>query len=763
MKKTFFSICLLILAVMCVNAQPVSMEAAKQKAVLFMQQNKMPFSQTMQRVARHGMGEQAAPYYIFNAAEQRGFVIVSGDERTDEILGYCLEGSYDEEKIPEVMRAWLEDYEQQITLLQQGKADGTPARLPSHPAIAKLITTAWDQGDASEEGEAYNMLCPTKDGVHCYTGCVATAMAQVMRYNEWPQSFSEEIPAYESERVGKVSKLSKVRFDWKNMLNRYDEGQSDVSCKAVATLMRYCGQSVEMDYGTTASSAYTNDVANGLRTYFGYDVNTRFERRADYTTEAWDDLIYDELRRKRPVVYNGSNPGGGHAFVCDGYDGNGFYHINWGWGGYCNGYYKLSILNPNGGGTGSSTSNGGYSMTQGAVVGIQKPTGDKEEYRTLSVEKMWNENHILYIQFGNRSGLDGTFEYGFAYSLANDDSGSFDVANLSNFFERFAARTVNIDLDNWELDDGVYNFYPFSRVENMGWYHVVGDFSLFFEVTISKGAVKKIVYHPSGDLHIKSTVCKGNCVVGIPQEVVFAVVNEAEEYNGDFYLFASQTNEKGKAVDQVTVAFESGVREEASLYFTPNAPGKWNLWLDIDEEGSNNLKPITVDIKAAPKSKSNLKVVSSSIVATTDPVLKVKIRNDNSEGYYRTIYAYLFEDPKRYNITYDRSDYLNLAPKATTDLEFQFECLEWGKEYYIGLKNYVDHQNSTTEWLGNTVTFVVNQKNDPTPVEMVKVDVPSQPADVYSLSGVLVRKGATSLQGLPKGVYVVNGRKQVVR
>ena len=762
MKYKYFLTLLLFVFTSHAFAQKVSLQVAQQKAKTFMTAKGIPMEKGVARAQLSNTIAGQAPLYVFNSKEGKGFVIVSGDERTEEVLGYGLDSEFDENHLSENMKSWLQSCSEQIAAL--GEEEGAePAKVSTHPVLPNLVTAMWSQGDGSESGDAFNYLCPTINGKHCVTGCVATAMAMVMHYNKWPENYTTEIPAYEAnETLGTVEKLPKLKFDWNYMLDRYDEGQTDRQCKAVAQLMRYCGQGVLMDYGVDASSAYTSDVAMALRTYFGYDVNTRYEKRSDYSAQGWDNLIYNELKNGRPVVYAGANPGGGHAFVCDGYDGQGYYHINWGWSGYCNGYFKLSVLNPKGGGTGSSTSNCGYSMSQGAVVGIQRPTGETDERRTLSVLDYNNEGHTLNIQYGNFTGMDGTFYYGVAYQLADANSNTYKVKKESIFLEPFYSITYSLDLDGMTLDDGVYNFYPYSTLEGCKWYRVLNDRLKYYQVEFSGGQVKSISYHPRVSLVINSLECVGNKIVNQPQEVVINISNNGEEYSDEFYLFASKTNDKGEAVDKICLPVEVGGQETSSLYFTPTSTGKWKLWIDIEEDGSNDVGPWEVDIVNAPTSKSNLSVVSTDIVPSTNAIFKVKVKNNNSEGYYMPIVCYLFEEGKTYNITYDKTQYLNIGAKKTADLEFHFEGLQIGHTYVVALKGYPYHNSSQTEWISDNYSFVVNSQSDPVGIDVV-VEGNAPRFDVFSTSGVLVKRQASSLEGLPKGVYLVDGKKIIVK
>jgi hypothetical protein len=248
----------------------------------------------------------------------------------------------------------------------------------------------------------------------------------------------------------------------------------------------------------------------------------------------------------------------------------------------------------------------------------------------------------------------------------------------------------------------------------------------------------------------------------MPQEVKLKVSNTGEEYNGLFYLFASQTNEKGTYVDRVGLPIEAtdGV-SETSLYFTPNAIGKWKLWIDINEEGSNNLNPIEVEVKAPPTGKANLSLVKCDIIAADDVVINAKVKNNASEGYYSPIICWIFEEGKKYNVSLDMKEDINIPAGGTSDIQFRIEGLTRGKEYYLHMQNSTSHLSDNRVWLGNRYFFTVG--TDPDAIDFVTTDNLDSPTDIYSLSGVLVRRGATTLDGLPKGVYVANGRKFMVK
>ena len=368
MKRRILSILALLWTVM-VTAGDVTPEKALDEASRFLQQ-----TGKKRAVADLTVTGRVDGLYLINVKDGQGFVVVSGDDRTAPVLGYSLSGSLDPDKMPPNMRAWLQGYADEIAGLG---ADETPKK--TRPAtrasavkkpITPLVKTRWNQ-DAP-----YNDNCPLYDGVnHAATGCVATAMAQVMYYHQY-SDMKAGLPAYSTDFQGApciaVGALEATTFDWANMQLTYDGSETAAQNAAVAKLMQYCGASVRMSYGRESSSN-TSVVFDALKNVFGYNTSARLVVRSLCTYSDWIELIYHELSEGRPVVYGGQSSGGGHEFVCDGYQGEDYFHINWGWGGLSDNYFKLSALDSDQQGIGGSSSSDGYHYGQDAVVGIQRP------------------------------------------------------------------------------------------------------------------------------------------------------------------------------------------------------------------------------------------------------------------------------------------------------------------------------------------------------------------------------------------------------
>lgn len=303
-------------------------------------------------------------FYVFNRHD-KGFMIVSADDRITPLLGYSDSGTFDPENIPDNMRQWLLGYQAQITwAIENGVSALYAPATSSRKNIAPLATALWDQG------APYNDMCPLVDGKRSYTGCVATAMAEVMYANKWPEK-GVGSKSYKWNGQNLSVNFANTTYDWANMTPQYSSTSTDAQKKAVATLMYSCGVGVEMNYGIDASGAPGAACQEAFIKYFNYDAGCQYILREYFRYTEWEDLIYKDLSEGHPVLYDGvSAEPVGHEFVCDGYE-NGYFHINWGWSGMSNGFFLLTALDPESQGAGGSTS--GFNFNQGATIGIKKP------------------------------------------------------------------------------------------------------------------------------------------------------------------------------------------------------------------------------------------------------------------------------------------------------------------------------------------------------------------------------------------------------
>ncbi len=453
----------ILMAAIQLSAAPVDVRTAQSKAQNFVQQQLYggrllaPITGEM-KLAHVEMNSQKldrAVYYIFNS--QNGYVIVSGDDRAEEILGYG-DRPLDFNTIPCNMKSWLATYKVQIEYLQahEGMRVETPSMMaPSLriPSVEPLLTALWDQ-----EAPYWNQC--VINGTQCLTGCPATSAAMVFHYWKYPDYLTPEVPAYRCElstsswggvTYVNVPALPPVNFDWDNMLDRYTSGYNTAQANAVATLMRYVGQAEHMAYGSASvGSGVDADsvilIVNAFK-LFGYDEETvRMVKKTTsysggttlYTDAEWAAMIQEELIEERPIVFcaiAGGFFGGGHAFNVDGYDANtNKYHINFGWSGESNNYYALNAFN--GGGS-------VFNQYQQMVIGIQPPITSprlRADNYELSMECYKNNTAT------SRFALTGRNLEGNVTLTLNDPNGVFSVNPdvLTPDADNKVSQTVNV-------------------------------------------------------------------------------------------------------------------------------------------------------------------------------------------------------------------------------------------------------------------------------------------------------------------------------
>lgn len=317
-------------------------------------------------------------YYVVTPGKDMGFVVVAGDDEVAPVLGYNLEGNVNSGNIPDGMRYWLECYDREIAYIRENahpnlpnlveKVAGTEYTQSYEPLLGPI---KWNQDDP------FNLKCPMQDGVRTYVGCLATAIGQIMRYHKWPETGKGAIE-YVTEGGLKVSaNMEGFKYDWDNMLPAYTASATQVQKDAVSDLLFHAGAASLMEYTNVASGASTANLTTALMKNFSYSKNLKVITRNATSYESWVAAIQGELAARRPVYYTGIGSDGGHAFVLDGYDGQGMYHFNWGWSGVSDGYFTLSVLNPISQGIGGNTS--GFNFMQEILVGVMPPTSAEPE------------------------------------------------------------------------------------------------------------------------------------------------------------------------------------------------------------------------------------------------------------------------------------------------------------------------------------------------------------------------------------------------
>ncbi len=367
----------------------------------------------------------AQSYFVFQNGTDKGFTIVSGDDRLPEIVGYSTLGTYDETHLSEGFRRYMEAFaqiterlergdscvERQVCLLKQRQDKATMAnRVKVSPLLGDIT---WGQGTP------FNGQCPLFDDKRAVTGCSSTAMAQILAYHRYPASMLKDTPAYvSSNRVDskeytiEVPSRSKgIAYDWEAILPSYRGDYSQRQADAVAQLLADCGAAMETNYSPSASSAsVTVDV---LRDYFGYDADMlKRVVRSYYSQDEWERIIDQELLASRPMCYVGYDPyAEGHAFVCDGADGMGLYHINWGWSGIDNGYFDLAVLNWTYEGVVTPDVDDGYNRGMSMIVGIAPDNGRTDDTWNTGIDKVILNNDYSNLVFAVQQRNDASEDF----------------------------------------------------------------------------------------------------------------------------------------------------------------------------------------------------------------------------------------------------------------------------------------------------------------------------------------------------------------
>ena len=733
MKRLYIFITVILFAAITVSAQQISREVAVQKASAFINKSNPLVKQMLtlayqaDKAATLFSTKGDAYFYVFNRGFNQGFVIVSGDERTpNDILGYSNEGSFDPNNIPPSLKYFLEEYEQQIKYMQENNIQPAKAiaRAPKNN-IDYLIKTKWDQGSP------YNYYLSG-----CYTGCVATAMAQVMFYWQWPQEATTTIPAYSvygNSLSG--SSLAPTTFEWSKMKLTYNSFDYNDD-HAVARLMQYAGHAVKMQYSTTGSGAYERDIINAMTNYFGYPKDEQLIYRTGLTSTQWADTIYANLADEIPVIMCGANSGGGHCFICDGYK-DGKYHINWGWSGYSDTYFDLEVLAPSGTGSGASGS-GGYTSNRSIVTRIHNPNkvipALPEDSIPLSAESVrlysgaqaltrevransvssdlryyfsvgsniTDENQVdtlitglgCYDEFDNLIGV-----YGTRYRLFDSYGGSY-----SDDIESFGS----------EVPYGTYKFYPvWGDVVANRWRKINGVDHRYIQAVVAEDG-KTVNIAPSSALSVQineSTSGSGSRLTY--NQTMVATNVGTEPYTGGLYILC-----EGYILGEVAIE-ELAVGASKTISVT-------NYIGTINYDSSGQATSVT----NGKTSMNNLEVMVLNSLTLTDGLwdnykdlvglynfwtdapwtgsshvgnnlkFSVELANFGYKSSSQSVKVTLF--PKGGKVTSGTSvtKSINLKPYSLGSAEFEFNNITYGKEYDIEVR-----YNAFGEQVGDTLSL----------------------------------------------------------
>ena len=509
--------------------------------------------------------------FVFNSTD-KGFVLVSAEDKARAVLGYSDEGTFDANNIPENMQFWLQMYADEMRLLGAvsgqdiigeeakkavrrkvvGERQEAKNEEASYPTISPILgKTIWGQG------EPFNNKCPLLNNKRSVTGCVATALSQIMYAHKYPtKGTGNHSYTTESKKLKVSADFGNTTYDWANMIPDYSSSYTTTQANAVSTLMFHVGVAANMDYTADGSGAVSSIALAAITEYFGYDKAINVLPK-DFTKE--DHLlqsIANDLQAGRPVYVSGSTVNQeGHAFVCDGMKSDGFLHINWGWNGMADGYFTISALAPEVQGTGGSASN--LAFTEGVDVYTNiKPNEGGKALPLVTVDKLTRTSGEM---------INKTEKVGF--SLENFMSmGIADAKGMVTYFiydnEGRIANKVNIG--TFELASGYYYSSPIEISQKLPSSLAVGNYELEVRYVDDEGADHPILVKGLGEVRIPFTVTSSQFVFGETPE---AEVELRKFTNADFSLVSGSTT---WAVDLFSSQFWSDTPSENDVLIRCN-------------------------------------------------------------------------------------------------------------------------------------------------------------------------------------------------
>ncbi len=616
MRKSLL-LCSFVVA-LCADAAVISPEAALKRAVAEPVVRAMAASSAASAspvlVYTENYGSQPAAY-LFDRGRDNGYLVVSADDDVTPLLGYADSGSVDISDMPDGLRYWLGYYAAEIDAVRNNRitqlaSDSSVVR----SAIAPMLATRWNQGTP------YNDRCPMIDSVRCVTGCVATAMAQVMKYHNWPAK-GTGTHSYGWNGQTLTIDFSTITYDWPHMVDEYGTDNIYYQRDAVASLMYSCGVAVDMNYGTDESGAVGRNCGSALVDYFSYDGSLRYLERDYYTLSDWEDEVYASLADGCPVLYGGQSLSGGHEFVCDGYSSDGYFHFNWGWDGLSDGYFLLTALNPESQGIGGAGNGAGFNFSQEIIVGI-KPFAGQADFEPVLVNNtdfaieqptsVLGSDITVAVQLSNTSYGTVSFLPGLSFT---DDSGNTVYAvssdpeelSLTENLGYSSASAFDVTLPA-SLTDGVYTVSP-AFISDGKWYGIATELGKVNSVTMTVAGGNATFSSPvSGILpQVTDYAFESELYAGMDLAVNGTVENTSElEFYGRVYvmLISPDRNTLLPSI-QMDIPADSAVPFSYSTKLSSGiTPGEYQfVFVTITQSGYQEISSLTdITVNAAPAS-----------------------------------------------------------------------------------------------------------------------------------------------------------------
>ncbi len=706
-RKTFLLIIILAVALSSAHAKQINENQARAIAGQFFKVD-MP----QQPAALRGKGATAA-YYVFNNPQQPGWVIVAGDDRARSILAYGDEDYFDTEEVPECVQDWLNDYAEQIANMSNNASPSTASAPIQSPAatmksrVAPILASKWAQG------KPFNQQCPsyttTSGTQYSPAGCVAIAMAQILYYYQSGYG-SIAIPAYTSKSgtfTNERPALPATTFNY-SIMNPWYDNADNTSASAVETarLIKYCGQSVKMDYGKNTSSATSQ--RNAFVYYFGFDNNARQLARTDYNATEWENMIYTELAQGRPVYMSARKTSGGHAFICDGYD-SGLFHINWGWRGHQNGYFALNALNDdNSGGTGAAAGDEGYTINVQIMTGLQPSLGNSTSNTNGNIVGLYSSCQVGSTSYSRSSSSvaftnvsltayywnysDQSYTYDFGWGLYDSNGNlisTHTVATNKTLEAHYYTYPQGLISVGKNITSGTYYLKPVCRLAGSSTYYPCRGAGVnYVKATITSTTLTLQLFDELSihDLKINSVTTGSVKKVGSPMQLNLGVSNQGITDYNSIYMWVNDNRVSGTYTD-----IAPGASGTVVMNYTPSAAGSIAFKFTADTTGTKLLKTFNTTINSATAATITGSNISASVSGTTYNAT-ILVKNTNTNTYNDYIVAKLYKkDPNSGTTGYytgAQSQTVYLGYNNTTTLNFAFSNLDYNETYFAILYYY---------------------------------------------------------------------------
>lgn len=700
--------------------------------------------------------------YVFSS--EAGYVVLPADDAAPALLGYSDSGAFDPIANP-ALAWWLNTYSRQLRYAAEVSAPPREMLRISRPAISPMLSTRWNQGDP------YNADCPELDGQRCVTGCVATAMAQVLRYHSWP-TVGTGTHSYTWEDGGKELSFdySATTFLWNEMTDTYSSSSTAAQKAAVATLMYAAGVSVDMSYTPSESGASSGKIGPALINYFNYDKALWMPERQYYGLDEWEKMVYDELAAGRPVLYGGTGSAGGHQFVCDGYSADGYFHFNWGWGGLSDGYFLLTALDPPSLGIGGGA--GGFNYNQGIVVGVQPPVeGSTPHYLFYCSEFAPAVAQTALgsaVEFGS-----GFFNYGITATPADSRIGIeirpveptpgvpvYVVSNVGSLEPDYGFRTIRAALPA-DLAEGTYTIKPAYKTPDEEWQIIRAPLSANGSVTATVSGSQATFSTPDvPKLTVSDLALATPLYWGSPFLLNFTVENpgDTEYYGGLIPALVSTNGESESLVATATtypidlVAGDSQHIEYSGKFSASEVPaaGSYNLVL-LNSAGAVIGGPVAVTLNAAAAT-AEVRVASFTLPDGDPSVgsseVKFNVEAECVSGYFAshlTVAVFTLSGGTSKAVGSTGTYYLEAGKSGESSATLDLSALEAG-QYMAGVFN-------GQSFISDRLIFDI--KDDKTAIEEVNTpDIGDPETPLFDLQGRRV-----SPDDNLSGIYITTGRK----